>query len=161
MIMVSIETFSWASLRDVARHPKVSSAVMLATVAVTVATHNLAVGVMVGVLLSGVFFAFKVMRLMDVRSDYDPATDTRTYRVLGQVFFASAEAMADRFDLRDTARHVRIDLTAAHLWDVTAVAALEGVVGKMRRHGLSVEVAGLNEASAVLVDRHAPLLQEG
>jgi SulP family sulfate permease len=159
MIMVSVETFSWSSLRDIARHPKVSSAVMLATVAVTVATRNLAAGVAVGVLLSGVFFAFKVMRLMDVRAEYDPATGTRTYHVIGQVFFASADIMAERFDLRDSARTVRIDLTAAHLWDVTAVAALEGAVAKMRRHGIRVEVIGLNEASAVLVDRHAPLVQ--
>lgn len=161
MIMVSIETFSWSSLRDIARHPKVSSTVMLATVAVTVVTHNLALGVAVGVLLSGVFFAFKVMRLMHVRQSYDEATGTRTYVVSGQVFFASADAMADSFDLRDTAKTVRIDLTDAHLWDVTAVGALEGVVGKMRRHGIRVEVIGLNQASAILVDRHAPLLQEG
>lgn len=161
MIMVSVETFSWPSLRDLARHPKVSSAVMLATVVVTVFTHNLALGVTVGVLLSGVFFAFKVMRLMTVRESYDEATDTRTYTVSGQVFFASADAMADSFDLRDTAKTVRIDLTAAHLWDVTAVGALEAAVGKMRRRGIRVDVIGLNEASAILVDRHAPLLQEG
>ena len=159
MIMVSVETFSWSSLREVARQPKVSSMVMLATVAVTVLTHNLAAGVAVGVLLSGVFFAFKVMRLMDVRTEYDPATDTRTYHVTGQVFFASADIMADAFDPRDAAERVRIDLTGAHLWDVTAVAALEAVVGRLRRHGASVEVIGLNEASAVLVDRHGPAIR--
>jgi SulP family sulfate permease len=158
MIMVSVSTFSWSSLRDLTQHPKVSSLVMLATVAVTVATDNLAAGVTVGVLLSGVFFAFKVMRMMEVRSDYEAETDTRVYRVSGQVFFASADIFADRFDLRDTARHVRIDLTGAHLWDITAVGALEGVVTKMRRHGLQVEVIGLNEASAILVDRHGPLV---
>ena len=159
MIMVSISTFSWASIRDVARHPKVSSLVMLATVAVTVATADLALGVAVGVLLSGVFFAFKVMRLMDARATYDAASDTRVYTVTGQIFFASAEMFADRFDLRDKAARVRIDLTAAHLWDITAVGALETVVTKMRRHGIAVEVIGLNEASAILVDRHAPLVQ--
>ncbi|MFC7737686.1 SulP family inorganic anion transporter [Roseomonas sp. GCM10028921] len=161
MIMVSVETFSWASLRDLARHPKMSSLVMLATVAVTVFTHNLAAGVAVGVLLSGVFFAFKVMQLMDVRSSYDGATDTRTYQVTGQVFFASADALAESFDLRDTARRVRIDLTGAHLWDVTAVAALEAVVTKLRRHGAEVELVGMNSASSILVDRHAPLVQAG
>ena len=159
MIMVSASTFSWGSLRDMARHPKVSSAVMLATVAVTVATKDLAAGVGVGVLLSGVFFAFKVMRLMQVTSAYDEATGTRSYTVRGQVFFASADMFADSFDLRDTARRVRIDLTEAHLWDITAVGALEGVVMRMRRHGMAVEVIGLNAASAVLVDRHAPLVQ--
>ncbi|MCR0983288.1 SulP family inorganic anion transporter [Roseomonas populi] len=161
MVMVSVETFSWSSLRDVARHPKVSSAVMLATVVVTVLTHNLALGVAVGVLLSGVFFAFKVMRLMDVATAYDAATDTRTYTVTGQVFFASADIMADAFDTRDAAARVRIDLTRAHLWDITAVSALEGVVAKLRRHGAAVEVIGLNEASAVLVDRHGPAIQAG
>ena len=109
----------------------------------------------IGVLLSGVFFAFKVMRLMQVEKAYDEAGRTRTYRVKGQVFFASAEMFADAFDLRDAvARQVVIDLTGAHLWDITAVGALEGVVNKMRRHGLRVEVVGLNEASAGMVERH-------
>lgn len=159
MIMVSISTFSWGSLRDLVRHPKTSGAVMLATVAVTVTTHDLSAGVAVGVLLSGVFFAFKVTRLMQVTVTYDAATDTRGYRVAGQIFFASAEIFADRFDLADTARHVRIDLTQAHLWDVTAVGALEEVVTRMRRHGIAVEVVGLNAASAVLVDRHAQAMR--
>ncbi|SFP77517.1 SulP family inorganic anion transporter [Sphingomonas rubra] len=160
MVMVSISTFSWGSLRDLGRHPKVSGVVMLATVAVTVATRDLSAGVAVGVLLSGVFFAFKVTRLMDVRVDYDAATDTRLYTVSGQIFFASAEIFADRFDRRDTAAAARIDLTEAHLWDITAVGALEEVVSTLRRHGIAVEVVGLNRASAVLVDRHAPLLRD-
>ncbi|EIZ77451.1 STAS domain protein [Novosphingobium sp. Rr 2-17] len=161
MIMVSISTFSWGSLADLARHPKVSGVVMLATVGVTVATHDLSSGVGVGVLLSGVFFAFKVTRLMRVQTAYDEATDTRIYTVSGQIFFASADIFADRFDLRDTAQNARIDLTAAHLWDVTAIGALEDVVTKMRRHGITVDLIGLNEASAILVDRHAPLIREG
>jgi len=156
MIMVSISTFSWGSIRDLARHPKVSGIVMLATVVVTVATHDLSMGVAVGVLLSGVFFAFKVTRLMEVAIDYDAATDTRTYRVSGQIFFASADIFADRFDLRDTASCVRIDLTDSHLWDITAVGALEDIVTKMRRHGIMVELIGLNEASSILVDQLAP-----
>jgi SulP family sulfate permease len=160
MIMVSISTFSWGSLRDLVRHPKVSSVVMLATVVVTVATHDLSLGVGVGVLLSGVFFAWKVTRMMDVVVDYDAASDTRVYSVTGQVFFASADIFADRFDLREEAKHVRIDLTGAHLWDVTAVGVLDDVVAKLRRHGAVVEVVGLNQASAVLVDRHAPLMRD-
>jgi len=159
MIMVSVSTFSWGSLRDLGRHPKVSGIVMLATVVVTVATHDLSAGVAVGVLLSGVFFAFKVTRLMSVQSRYDPESDTRLYTVSGQIFFASAEIFADRFELRDTARQARIDLTGAHLWDITAVAALEEVASTMRRHGMVVNVVGLNEASAVLVDRHAPSMR--
>lgn len=160
MIMVSISTFSWASLKDLAAHPKVSSLVMLATVAVTVATHDLSMGVLAGVLLSGVFFAFKVMRLMRVDSRHDPATDTRHYAVHGQVFFASAEPFAERFDLRERARHVVIDLTRAHLWDITAVGALETVVGKLRAQGVSVRLIGLNEASADMLERHANLPAE-
>ena len=158
MIMVSISTFSWGSIRELGRHPKMSSLVMVATVIVTVATHDLSLGVGVGVLLSGVFFAWKVTRMMDVTVEHDGASDTRIYRVGGQVFFASADIFADRFDLRETARAVRIDLTRAHLWDVTAVGALEDVVAKLRRHGTMVEVVGLNTASETLVDRHAPLL---
>ncbi len=159
MIMVSVSTFSWSSFRDLVRHPKVSSLVMLATVAVTVATSDLAAGVIVGVLLSGVFFAFKVMRLMAVTSAYDSAADTRTYIVTGQIFFASADMFAESFDVRDTAKAVRIDLSQAHFWDVTSVAALEGVVSKLRRHGTRVELIGLNQASAILVDRHGKLIQ--
>jgi SulP family sulfate permease len=103
---------------------------MLATVVVTVATSDLAAGVVVGVLLSGVFFAFKLMRMMAVTNAYDD-DDTRTYTGSGQVFFARAEMFADSFDLRDTAAHVVIDLSDAHFWDVTAVGALEGVVTKI------------------------------
>jgi SulP family sulfate permease len=85
--------------------------------------------------------------------------DTRLYTVSGQVFFASAEIFADSFDLRDIVRQVRIDLTGAHLWDITAVAALDDVASTMRRHGIVVDVVGLDEASAILVDRHAPLMR--
>ena len=159
MIMVSISTFSWTSFRDLVRHPKVSSLVMLATVVVTVATSDLAAGVVVGVLLSGVFFAFKVMQLMSVTSTYDEASDTRTYAVSGQVFFASADMFADSFDLRDASANVLVDLSGAHFWDVTSIGALEGVVTKMRRHGTRVELVGLNQASATLVDLHGPLVQ--
>ncbi len=158
MIMVSVSTFSWTSFRDLVRHPKVSSLVMLATVVITVATSDLAAGVVVGVLLSGVFFAFKVMRLMSVTDIYDEANDTRTYTVSGQIFFASADMFADSFDLREKAANVRIDLSEAHFWDVTSVGALEGVVTRMRRHGTRIEVIGLNQASATLVDRHGPLV---
>jgi len=160
MIMVSISTFSWGSLIDLVRHPKVSGVVMLATVAVTVVTHDLSAGVVVGVLLSGVFFAFKVTKLMRVVADVDPDAGIQTYTVSGQIFFASADIFADQFDPDDTTHHVRIDLTAAHLWDVTAVGALQDVVARIRKRGMTVELIGLNDASAVLVDRHAPLVRD-
>jgi len=154
MVMVSASTFDWGSLRSVVRHPRLSSLVMLATVAVTVATGNLAAGVAVGVMLSGVFFTFKVARLLAVHAEEDPLDGTRVYRVVGQVFFASADEFVDAFDILEAEnRPVRIDLTQAHLWDVTAVAALDKVVQRLQKHGSAVEVVGLNGASAVLVDR--------
>ena len=152
MVMVSASTFDWGSLRAVVRHPRLSSAVMLTTVAVTVATDNLAAGVAVGVMLSGVFFTFKVARLMDVTAEDSPVL--RTYRVRGQVFFASADVFVDAFDTRDTEdRPVRIDVTQAHFWDVTAVGALDKVVQRLQKHGSTVEVIGLNRASEVLIDK--------
>jgi SulP family sulfate permease len=154
MVMVSASTFDWGSLRGMVRHPRVSSAVMLVTVAVTVATENLAAGVAVGVMLSGVFFTFKVARLMGVAIEDDATGGPRVYRVTGQVFFASAELFVDAFDTRDTEdRPVRIDVTQAHFWDVTAVEALDTVVQRLRKHGSVVEVLGLNAASRVLIDR--------
>ena len=155
MIMVSIGTFNWSSLRDLRTHPKSSSAVMLATVAVTVVTHDLAMGVLTGVLLSGFFFAHKVGQIFYVRSLVDADGRTRTYNVFGQVFFASAERFADAFDYREVIDHVRIDVSRAHFWDITAVSALDKVVLKFRREGTTVEVIGLNEASATMVDRFA------
>ncbi|NMM75401.1 SulP family inorganic anion transporter [Acidovorax sp. SRB_24] len=152
MVMVSAETFDWTSLRTLVRHPHLSSAVMLATVVATLASHNLAAGVAVGVLLSGVFFAFKVSRMLDVRCE--DRGGTRTWRVSGQVFFASADAFIEAFDvLGAERRNVRIDVSHAHFWDVTAVAALDKVVQRLRHHGCTVEVVGLNAASAVLIDR--------
>ncbi len=155
MIMVSIGTFSWKSLADLRVHPKSSSIVMLATVAVTVATHDLARGVLAGVLLSGIFFARKVARLFRVRSDISADGATRAYVVTGQLFFASAEAFAEAFDFREAVERVTVDVSRAHIWDLTAVAALDRVVLKFRREGTEVELIGMNEASATLVDRLA------
>lgn len=154
MIMVSIGTFHWRSLRDLRAHPSSSSVVMLATVVVTVATHDLAKGVITGVLLSGVFFAQKVSRMLAVESR-DGADGTRHYRVAGQVFFASADQLFHAFDYGGAPRRVHIDVGAAHFWDITAVGALDKVVLKFRRAGAEVEVRGLNAASATMVDRFA------
>ena len=154
MVMVSASTFDWKSLTALVRHPRLSSAVMLATVVVTIATHNLAAGVAVGVLLSGVFFAFKVSRMLAVQVHDDDATGVRTWRVTGQVFFASADAFIEAFDvLGAEGRAVVIDVTHAHFWDITAVAALDKVAERLRHHGCTVQVLGLNEASGVLIDR--------
>ena len=155
MIMVSIGTFSWQSLADLRVHPKESSVVMLATVAVTVATHDLAQGVLFGVLLSGIFFARKVARISEIESSLSADGTTRTYTVTGQVFFASAEAFVDAFDLREAVERVVIDVSRAHIWDLTAVAALDRVVLKFRREGTEVEILGMNAASTTLVGRLA------
>jgi SulP family sulfate permease len=152
MIMVSIGTFSWASFKNMGLHPKSSSLVMVATVVVVVCTHNLALGVGVGVLLSALFFARKVARFLSVTSHLD-TSDCRTYTVIGQLFFASAGAFNRAFDFREKLNRIRLDVTHAHLWDLTAVAALDKVVLKFRSQGAEVEVLGLNEASATLVDR--------
>ncbi|WP_377288138.1 SulP family inorganic anion transporter [Rhizobium sp. SG2393] len=153
MIMVSIGTFSWRSILDLRRNPPTSSIVMLATVVTVVATHDLAKGVLVGVLLSGVFFAGKVARLFSVRKSGEGATIT--YRVSGQIFFASVESFVEAFDFTSPAQAVVIDVTDAHFWDISSVAALDKVVLKYRRHGVAVEVVGLNQASAHMVDRFA------
>ncbi len=153
MIMVSLNTFSWRSLAQLRTNPLPSSAVMLATVIVVVATRDLAIGVLVGVLLSGVFFAGKVSRLSQVTSDLSPDGRTRTYRVTGQVFFASAGTFADAIDVQEPVERLVIDVHAAHVWDISAVAALDRVVLKAQARGCSVAVIGLNEASATLVER--------
>ncbi|OLP59965.1 sodium-independent anion transporter [Xaviernesmea oryzae] len=154
MIMVSIGTFSWRSILDLRRNPPSSSIVMLATVITTVGTHDLAKGVLVGVLLSGVFFAGKVARLFHVRSEID-ADGRRIYRVDGQLFFASTEAFIAAFDFSEPVEAIRIDVADAHFWDISAVGALDKVVLKYRRHGVAVEVTGLNAASAHMLDRFA------
>jgi SulP family sulfate permease len=154
MVMVSVSTFRWGSLLAMRLHPKSSSLVMLATVAVVVLTHDLAKGVLAGVLLSGIFFARKVAEVFSVESRLDPATGTRTYAVSGQIFFATAEAFHDAFDFREEGlSRVAIDLEAAHFWDITAIAALDRVVFKLRHRGNAVEVRGMNAASATLVER--------
>lgn len=154
MIMVSIGTFSWASVRDLRTLPKSSSLVMIATVAVVVYTHNLAWGVLVGVLLSALFFANKVGQILYIGSE-KAADGTREYKVVGQVFFTSAEQFVAAFDFKEVVDRVRIDLSRAHFWDITAISALDKVVITFKREGTDVEIIGLNEASATLVDRFA------
>lgn len=135
MIMVSIGTFSWESVRNLKSHPLSTNLVMVTTVAVVVATHNLALGVFVGVLLASLFFAHKVARVMLVKSDSERSGAVRTYLVRGQVFFASAEQFLAGFDFREEVEKVVIDLTHAHFWDITAITALDKVVIKFRREG--------------------------
>jgi SulP family sulfate permease len=153
MIMVSIGTFSWDSLRNLKKFPLSTNIVTFATVAVVVVTHNLAYGVLVGVLLAAMFFANKIAHFLDVSSELMADESHRRYTVIGQVFFSSADKFTTAFDFREALSKVTIDLSRAHFWDITAVAALDKVVIKYRREGTEVEVLGLNEASATIVDR--------
>ncbi|SFV38290.1 sulfate permease, SulP family [Devosia crocina] len=155
MIMVSIGTFSWSSLTDLAHHPRRSSLVMLATVVTVVGTHNLALGVGVGVLLSGLFFAWKVSQIFRVSTALSEDGRERTYAIEGQLFFASADEFLDTFDFAEPLARVRLDLTRAHIWDLTGVNALDKAVLKFRRAGVEVEVVGLNEASSTIMDKFA------
>lgn len=153
MIMVSIGTFKWSSISNLKELPLSSNLVMLTTVAVVVWTHNLALGVFTGVLLASLFFANKVSHFMYVEPDYDEATDTRTYKVFGQVFFNSSEKFLAAFDFKEAVENLVIDLTSAHFWDITAVSALDKAVIKFRREGAEVTIIGLNQASETIVDR--------
>ncbi|NDW22163.1 SulP family inorganic anion transporter [Alteromonas hispanica] len=153
MIMVSIGTFSWTSVKDLGKHPLSSNIVMISTVVIVVATHNLAIGVLVGVLLATLFFANKIGRFMAVKSHYSDVEKTRTYKVVGQVFFASSEQFIASFDFKDAVSNVVIDLNHAHFWDITAVNALDKVVIKFRREGATVTVIGMNEATETVVDK--------
>jgi len=155
MIMVSIGTFSWVSLANLKTHPRSSSIVMLATVAGVLFTHNLAIGVGLGVLLSGIFFAWKIAQLFEVGSELSDDGTARTYRIRGQLFFASADDFTAAFDFKEVLQKVVIDVTDAHIWDISSVAALDMVVLKFRREGADVDIVGLNAASETIVDKLA------
>ncbi|AQS87810.1 sulfate permease [Neoasaia chiangmaiensis NBRC 101099] len=158
MIMVSISTFSWTSLRELTRHPRLSSLTMLVTVAVVVATHDLAAGVAVGVLLSGVFFSWRVMGLLKVEKHTSGSADL--YIVRGQVFFASADVLLDAIDFQTPSRVVAIAVNEARFWDITAVETLEKIVGKLRDRGIDVSVEGLTREQHGIIENQSeePLL---
>ncbi len=153
MIMVSIGTFNWASFKNLRDHPTSSSIVMIATVLVVVFTHNLAIGVGVGVLFSGLFFAWKISRIFAVRSSLSDDGRVRTYQVEGQFFFASVEDFMAAFDFKEALDKVILDVNNAHIWDLSSVAALDMVVLKFRREGAEVEIVGLNKASETIVGK--------
>ncbi len=155
MIMVSIGTFSWSSIKNLRDHPQSSSIVMIATVGGVVYTHNLAIGVLIGVLLSAVFFSWKIAQIFRVTSVLSEGGTHRTYKVEGQVFFASVEDFNKAFDFKEALEKVTIDVSHAHIWDISSVAALDMIVLKFRREGADVEIVGMNEASETIVDRLA------
>jgi sulfate permease, SulP family len=161
MIMVSINTFSWKSLTGLRTVPWQSSGVMIATVVTVVATGDLAKGVIVGVLMSGVFFAAKVSRLILITSRISNDGRVREYFVKGQVFFASAERFAAAIDVTEDVERIVVDVTEAHFWDISAIGAADQVVLKARRQGRGVTFVGLNAASATMMEQHAVHHKEG
>ena len=153
MIMVSVGTFDWKSVLNLRSTPIQSSIVMIATTATVVITHDLSKGVVLGVILSAVFFMRKVGKTVVVEEIATPEAGVLRYRVTGQLFFASADVFAAAFEHHGHPTRVEIDMTGAHLWDLTGVAAVDKVVFRYRRQGAAVEVIGMNEAGRTLIDR--------
>ncbi|MFT8589997.1 MAG: SulP family inorganic anion transporter [Acetobacter orientalis] len=151
MIMVSVSTFSWSSLRELVRHPRLSSTVMLVTVTVVVLTHDLAAGVGCGVLLSGLFFSFQVMKLLQVKNSLSPDGQTRTYHVMGQLFFASTTVLTDAIEFQDTASHVVIDLSQAKLWDISAAETLEKIAARLKTRSKTVTFTHADQQASALL----------
>ncbi len=153
MIMVSIGTFDWSSIKNLKTLPLSTNIVMLSTVAVTVSTHNLALGVLTGVLLASLFFANKISHFMYCDTSYSQDGSVKTYKFVGQVFFNSGDKFYESFDFKEVLDKVIIDVSRAHFWDVSAVYALDKAVIKLRREGADVEVVGQNDATATIIDR--------
>ncbi|MEZ5374037.1 MAG: SulP family inorganic anion transporter [Microthrixaceae bacterium] len=156
MILVAVGTFDWSSIKltQLTRTPRTETAVMVVTVAIVVFTHNLALGVAGGVLLAAIFFARRVAHIADVTSVVDPDDGgTRIYHVTGELFFASTNELLHLFDYTDEVEHAVIDLTDAHIWDTSAVSALDAVVAKFAAHGIEATLVGLNAHSAQLHER--------
>lgn len=154
MIMVSFTTFNWDSIRNFKKHPKQSNIVMLAVVIVVLATHNLALGVFVGVLLSALFLVNKLESEVKV-SSFLLGEHTRQYVISGQIFFSSSEKFYQFFDFSEDISNVTIDLTHAHIWDITSVNMLNSVVNKFKAQQIKVHIIGLNEASHTLIDQYS------
>ena len=153
MIMVSIGTFDWGSVRRLRSTPMQSSIVMVATTLTVVLTHDLSKGVMLGVILSAVFFIRRMGKMIEVVEAGDSTDQVRRYTVRGHVFFVSADLFAAAFEYHGQPERVVIDMREAHLWDITAVAAVDKVVFRYRRRGVKVEVHGMNAAAQTLVTR--------
>jgi len=153
MIMVSIGTFDWGSIKNLKTLPISTNIVMLSTVVVTVGTHNLALGVVTGVLLASLFFANKISHFMYCDTAYDKDNTIKTYNFVGQVFFNSSDKFYETFDFKEVLDKVIIDVSKAHFWDISAVYALDKAVIKLRREGADVEVIGQNNATTTIIDR--------
>jgi SulP family sulfate permease len=159
MIMVSVGTFDWHSVQPstLRRMPRSETIVMVSTVVVTVASHNLAIGVGVGVLVAMTLFARRVAHLTETHRELVENRDgtvSAVYRVTGELFFASSNDLYTQFEYADDPDHVVIDLSASHVWDASTVASLDAITTKYERKGKTVEITGLNASSA---ERHGRL----
>lgn len=143
MMMVCIEIFDWNYLRNIRRKPFAHTFIMAVTVAIVVTTHDLAIGVVVGVLLSVLLFAYRSATSLDVSVESNGAE--KTYRVRGQLFFVSSDKLLDRIDFDDAAPRVVLDLTASRVWDHTAKSTLDKIVSRLERKGKAVSVLGASE----------------
>ncbi|WP_333486521.1 SulP family inorganic anion transporter [Kribbella sp. CA-293567] len=146
MIMVSVGTLDWHSIhpKTLRRMPRSETLVMLSTVAVVVITHNLAIGVIVGVIVAMVAFARRVAHFTTVKDVAHPDADTKVYAVTGELFFASSNDLVYQFDYRGDPANVVIDMTDSHIWDASTVATLDAITTKYARYGKTVEIVGLN-----------------
>jgi sulfate permease, SulP family len=155
MIVVAVSTFDWHSVQrnTLRRMPKSETTVMVSTVAVTVFSHNLAIGVIVGVLVAMVLFARRVAHLTLVEDVAEIGEDTHVYAVRGALFFATSNDLYSQFDYVGAPKNVIIDLTYAEIWDASTVAALDAIQTKFESKGKNVEIVGLDGASARMHDR--------
>lgn len=160
MIMVSIGTFDWSSLKMMKKTPITDSIVMIVTVLTVVFTHDLSKGVFAGIILSAIFFVAKISKVK-VESKLDVMSNRRAYVVTGQLFFASVTDLVASFNLKETVKEVSIDFSSAHVWDDSAVAAIDRIVIKLRENGSHVVLIGLNEPSSKLINTLAVHKQEG
>ncbi len=154
MIMVCIGTFDWSSLRTLHRVPITDTIVMIVTVITVLQTHDLSKGVLVGILLSAIFFAAKISKVK-VTSLSAKASHKKVYHVSGQLFFASVTDFVDSFDFKEDVKEIDLDLSNAHLWDDSAVGAIDKVVIKYHQNGTKVNIKGLNTESNKLVEKLA------
>jgi SulP family sulfate permease len=150
MIMVAISTFDWNSLRTLHLVPKSDALVMIVTVLAVVFTHNLAIGVFTGILMSAIFFVSKISK---IQVEKELEGNRRIYRVKGELFFASVSELLPQFDYKEQVTSVELNFSQSHLWDDSAVAAVDKVVSKFEENKIVVDVTGLNEDSTELVSR--------
>ena len=152
MIMVAIGTFDWHSITSIHKVPVTDAAIMIITVLTVVITHNLAYGVLTGVILSMIVFAVKISKVRVLGQFMDEGT-RKIYYVQGQLFFASVTEFLEGINFDDNLEEVIIDLSESHLWDDSAIGALDHIESKFKEKGTPVRFIGLNGQSKRLLQR--------